>query len=89
MGGTFTFPRLTSSRRPVSDFARKIPDKASSTLGAAQNTDARLPRHGYTSTLSGRLRSRLVDSSEPSRVPRSRLCIETTKVPTIDERSTR
>jgi hypothetical protein len=28
-----TNPRLTSSRRPVSDFARKIPDKASSTLG--------------------------------------------------------
>ena len=45
--------------------SRQIPDKASSTLGAAQNTDARLPRHGYTSTLFGRLRSRSVDSSEP------------------------
>ena len=82
-----TFPRLEfSSTRLCS---RQIPDKASSTLGAAQNTDARLPRRRYTSTRSGRPRSRSVDSSEPSRVPRSRLCIETTKVPTIDERSTR
>ena len=94
MGGTFlsTFPRLTTARaaRVLVDPAPpgKIPDKASSTLGAAQTTDARLPRRRYTSTRSGRLRSWLVDSSEPSRVPRSPLCIETTKVPTIDERST-